>query len=178
MSGKPSFYTLTPSDWLTFRRRFRLESDRSPSELAARLADHAAPPPTDNNPLTAAVSVAMTHAGDAVLFEVYVLRGLPTGGTFAGLYATGRLSQLDGESSTVVGEILPTRTGYTVYGGLLGALLLWVVTAYSASLATPYVTALTVYVALVTTGVFGLYIISLQWRDLRALTHVLREIAT
>ena len=167
------------SDWVTFRRTFHIESELNGTHIRRTLAAGCAPPPQDCNPLSVAVAVARTVGGDdTTLFEINVTRGLPIQeGFYVPFQATGRLTRDDEKDVWVLhGEIHPLWQGVVVYVAVIAALLLWVAATVTSAAVSDVGTYAAVYVALGTTAILGLYMLLLQWRDMRRLAKLLEVI--
>ncbi len=167
------------SDWVTFRRTFHIESELNGRHIRQALAASSAPPPPDGNPLSLAVAVALTvETDDATLFEINVTRGLPVQeGFYVPFQAVGRLSKDDEQDISVLrGEIHPLWQGVVVYMAVIVALLLWVAATVTSAAVSNVGTYAAVYVALGTTVILGLYMLLLQWRDMRRIAKLLEAV--
>lgn len=167
------------SDWVTFRRTFHIESTLNAGHIRRALAAASAPPPQDRNPLSVAVAVALSQVGDEVtLFEINVARGLPyQDGYYVPFKAVGRLAQADDETWRLRGEIRPLWQGVVVYVGVVAVLLLWVAATVTSAVVSEVGTYAAVYVSIGTTVLLALYMLLLQWRDMRRLARLLEAVA-
>jgi hypothetical protein len=169
------------SDWVTFRRTFNITSELNGSHIRGKLAAASAPPPQDNNPLSVAVAVALSGTGDDVtVFEINVARGLPVqAGYYVPFQAVGRLVQggEDDKRWRLRGEIRPLWQGVIVYMAVIAALLLWVAATVTSAAVSDVGTYAAVWVSLLTTGLLSLYMLLLQWRDMRRIARLLETVA-
>jgi hypothetical protein len=168
------------SDWVTFRRAFHIESTLNGPHIRQKLAAGSAPPPQDGNPLSVAVAVALSQTGDDVtLFEINIARGIPVQeGYYVPFKAVGRLVKDDETNKwRLRGEIRPLWQGVVVYMAVMAALLLWVAATVTSAAVSDVGTYAAVYVSLGTTVLLALYMLLLQWRDMRRLAKLLEAIA-
>lgn len=178
----PEIYTTHPLDWLTFRRNFTLRSAQPVRVLHRQLSELAAlPAPT--SPLAPQIAVALSSSdSDVILFEVYILRGLPNLPPYCALMASGRIrveTQAQGNNNPttlITGQIQPQRQGFSLYLAVMSAFLLWVVAAFISATLSPFTSFVPALVALLVMLAVSALIGGLLTRDFALLLALLRSL--
>jgi len=163
-------------DLITFRRVFVLSGQSKAENTLSQLTALAQPPPMSANPFESSLSVAVTQTvSDKVVFEAYIMRGFPTGGTYTTLVVTGYATD-DKNIITLQGEIRPTQQGMMLYSILIMMLLLWAVVMLIMSVSSSIVTMIPVMVALGVAALVTVIVYTMTLTDLRRLIHTLNAL--
>ncbi|MEM6282470.1 MAG: hypothetical protein AAF787_09790 [Chloroflexota bacterium] len=171
-------YAASLMDWLTFRRTFLLHTKATPEAIERYLASISQPPPMDPSPFSVSVTVAVAHTiAHTGLFEVHVMRGLPWGGHYTSLLATGRVAKKEQEHGAIIsGEIHTSQSGLTIYTGIIIIMMLWVMATVVSSIANPVVTLVPAFVAVFSAMIAVVVIYTLLIMDMRRLTRTIVDL--